>query len=163
MTGEISLQDIFSMGISPRMVWKILGPPLRSRTRIPFPRDPQHHFYLRAALEEKTRGREYQRIRLIETLRELQAGEGRLKAALEQARQARLVTRFPDLDWDRIVRVARESKLQHFGPLFQQPRMSAGVLVFCPEHAGLAETLDRQLMGQVTQVIESALRTAASP
>ena len=111
--GHISVSRLIRMGLTPRTIWRVLGPPHLSATPIPFPKDRENHHYRLEAVEDASRSREFQAARLVDILhraRAIRLGEERLKKALRWARTVPITHSFPEEDQDGVIRAAAEER-----------------------------------------------------
>ena len=123
----ISLMELFKQGITPRMVWQLLGPPDKSETDLHFPRRPELHHYLRAPVHEKTQGRTFQILRITNLIYQLAKGEGNLKSLTQWAQSVPIKTDFPDLQWEDVVQIGCLDRWKDRGFHIQPRETSSGM------------------------------------
>ena len=91
----ISLLELFNLGHTPWMVWTLLGPPDRSETRAPYPRNPGEHYYRRDRAATATQGRNFEMMRIRQILNQAHRYVLSLRETSRWAGQVEIKTNCP--------------------------------------------------------------------
>ena len=109
----VSVMDLFQLGWTSRMIWRGLGPPDRSLTRVPFPKDPKRHFYRHERVAEFSQSRAFQVFNIayvINTHRVDLINGGSMKLLQDWADSVEITSDFPDVDLDEVIRLGVDSR-----------------------------------------------------
>ena len=135
---HIRAGSLLAKGFSPRSIWLLMGPPAHSKTKHPFPKELQHHYYEEATTppgvihpsatfpkelqhhyyEEATAGaaaatKEFQLLRLTELLSKRRAALQQLplmQATLQWAKTINIRTTFPSVDTEDLMERATKQR-----------------------------------------------------